>query len=156
MFGRAALTIVLCAAAGPPVRGDDRPSSPWFGTWTLNVAASSYTPAPLPYKKGRRSIAAAEGGAIAIVDDLVRLRGGILHLEWTGRFDGADYPVQGVEVALTNAFRCSSDRECEVIQKVDGVVVATEQMAISPDGRTLTTSASGANGAAARLVYDRH
>jgi len=151
---RAWLAIVIGIVIGAVVRADDR-WSPWFGTWSLNVSASSYKPEPLPYKRGKRKIAPAEGGAIAIVDDLVRIRGGILHLEWTGKFDGTDYPVQGVEVALTNAFRCSNDRACVVIQKIDGVVVATEQIAISPDGRTLTTSAAGANGAAARLVYDR-
>jgi hypothetical protein len=150
---RAWLAIALGVALGAGVRGDDR-TSPWFGTWVLNVGRSTYAPDPLPYKKGRRKIAPGDNGAITIVDDLVRLRGGILHLEWTGKFDGADYPVQGVEVTLTNAFRCSSDRACDVIQKIDGVVVATERIAISPDGRTLTTTAASGSASAA-LVYDK-
>ena len=33
-----------------------------------------------------------------------------MHLEWTGKFDGNDYPVQGVEVVLTNAYRRVDDR----------------------------------------------
>lgn len=153
-FIRALLALAIHAALAAGLSADDA-SSPWVGTWTLNVARSAYRPDPLPYKKGRRRIAPADGGAVTIVDDLVRLRGGILHLEWTGKFDGVDHPVQGVEVALTNGIRCRDDRTCEVTQKIDGVVVATEQMAISADGRTLTTTAASGV-ASARLVYEKN
>ena len=59
---------------------------------------------------------------------MVRNRGGITHLEWTGKFDGNDYPVQGVELVLTNAYRRVDDRTYELIQKIDGEVVATARL----------------------------
>ena len=55
----------------------------------------------------------------------MRSRGGILHLEWIGKFDGNDYPVQGVEVVLTSAYRRVDDRTWELRQKIDGEPVAT-------------------------------
>ena len=70
----------------------------WLGVWKLNVARSSFS-GPPPYKRATRSIEPSERG-VRIVDDLVRPRGGVVHLEWIGRFDGLDYPVQGVEVVL--------------------------------------------------------
>src|SRR5436190_18220200 len=68
-----------------------------FGTWTLNVARSTYSPGPPPYKRATRRIEPA-GDGIKIIDEQVRTRGGIVHLEWAGKLDGLDYAVQGVEL----------------------------------------------------------
>ena len=126
---------------------------PWFGAWELNVARSSYSSGPPPYKRATRRIEPSEGG-VRIVDDLVRPRGGVVHLEWIGRFDGLDYPVQGAEVVLTNAYRCDADRTCELVQKLDGEVVVTARLTISPDGKVLTTVAAG-QPASFTTVYER-
>ena len=72
----------------------------WLGVWKLNVGQVVLS-GPPPYKRATRRIEPAERG-VRIVDDLVRPRGGVVHLEWIGRFDGLDYPVQGAEVVLTN------------------------------------------------------
>jgi hypothetical protein len=94
------------------------------------------------------------GDGIKITDDQVRTRGGVTHLEWTGKFDGVDYPVQGVERVLTNAYRRVDDRTYELVQKIDGEVVATARLLISPDGRTITTVNSSRT-ASATTVYER-
>jgi hypothetical protein len=125
----------------------------WLGTWKLNVAKST-SAGPFPYRRGTRSITASDDGRVTIVDDLVRIRGGILHLEWTGKFDGVDYPVQGVEVVLTSAYRGLDDRTWELRQKIDGDPVATVRFTISPDGRTLT-SVTSTRTDSATTVYDK-
>ena len=84
----------------------------------------------------------------------MRSRGGVTHLEWSGKFDGVDYPVQGVELVLTNAYRRIDDHTLELIQKIDGQVVATARLLISPDGRTITTVNSSRT-ASATTVYER-
>lgn len=124
----------------------------WFGVWKLNVARSSFS-GPPPYRRSTRRIEPSERG-VKIVDDLVRPRGGVVHLEWIGRFDGLDYPVQGTEVVLTNAYRCEDDRTCELVQKLDGEVVVTARLTISPDGKLLTTVAAG-QPASFMTVYER-
>jgi len=71
---------------------------------------------------------------------MVRTRGGITHVEWQGRFDGRDYPVQGMDYFLTNAYRPLDDRSYEIIIKVDGRVAANAIAVVSPDGKTLTVT----------------
>ncbi len=125
----------------------------WFGTWTLNLGRSTYSPGPPPFKRATRTVTPS-GDDITIVDEMVRNRGGITHLEWTGKFDGNDYPVQGVELVLTNAYRRVDDRTYELIQKIDGEVVATSRLTMSPDGRTITTVNSSKT-ASATTIYEK-
>jgi hypothetical protein len=99
------------------------------------------------------------GGVLAVIYDMVGSRGGITHLEWTGRFDGRDYFVQGVDYVLTNAYRRLDDRRYEIVVKVEGRVVARAVAAVSPGGDTLTvdTTETDARGTAATTtaVYSR-
>lgn len=76
----------------------------------------------------------------------MRVRGGVLHLEWHGAFNGRDYAVQGVEVVLTDAYRRLDGHTLELVRKVDGVVAATARLELSPDERTLTITASDDRG----------
>lgn len=68
---------------------------------------------------------------------MVRRRGGIQHVEWNGRLDGKDYPVQGVDYVLTNAYQRVSERSYGILVRVDGQTVATATAVVSSDGRTL-------------------
>jgi hypothetical protein len=76
---------------------------------------------------------------------------GVLHTEWTGKFDGLDYQVQGVEVVLTNAIRCVDERTCELVQRLDGRVIARVRLELSADGRMLTATSMGNAGTATRV-----
>ena len=114
----------------------------WVGVWTLGaVLASGNSTAPRLYARGTRHIQSS-GSSVTIVDDLVRIRGGVVHLEWTGTLDGRDYPVQGVEVYLTSAYRRIDDHTLELTQKLDGRVVVKARLALSPDGKSITTTTS--------------
>ena len=75
---------------------------------------------------------------LAVIYDMVGTRGGVTHVEWTGRFDGRDYAVQGVDAVLTNAYRRIDDRRYDILVKADGVLAATAHVIVSPDGQTLT------------------
>jgi hypothetical protein len=80
-----AATISGVLAMSDALAGQPHPG--WFGTWTLNLARSTYSPGPPPFKRATRRIETS-GDDIKITDEMVRTRGGITHLEWTGRFDG--------------------------------------------------------------------
>jgi hypothetical protein len=142
----------VLALAGVLAAGQADPS--WFGIWALNLARSTYHPGPPPFRRATHRIERS-GDGIKITDDEVRSRGGVIHLEWTGKFDGIDYPVQGVELVLTNAYRRIDDRTYELIQKIDGEVVATARLQISADGRTITTVNSSRT-ASAITVYEKY
>ena len=74
---------------------------------------------------------------------MVRPRGGVTHLEWTGQFDGRDYPVQGVEEYVTYAYQEIDGRTYDVITKVDGRPAATSRAVLSADGQSITTTTAG-------------
>jgi len=112
------------------------PAAPWLGTWEQIPPASKWFN-PSQYRKVTLRIAPWEDG-LNVTYDMVRRRGGITHMEWTGRFDGQDYPVQGVDYVLTNAYRMLSDRSYEIVVKVDGHIAAVATAVVSPDGATLS------------------
>lgn len=108
---------------------------PWFGTWQQVPPPKPWFD-PWPYQKVTLRIEPSDDG-LRVVYDMVRRRGGVTHMEWTGRFDGGDYPIQGVDYVLTNAYRKLSDRSYEIVVKVDGRVAAIATAVVSPDGGTL-------------------
>jgi hypothetical protein len=116
----------------------------WVGTWALNVQKSVYNPGPGPYRRGAMKVEMV-GDQVRFAYDLVMQRGGVQHMEWTGRFDGEDYMVQGVDDYVTYAYSPVSDREYQVVTKVDRQIVAISTVTVSADGRTLTTSTGGRN-----------
>src|SRR5688572_3919152 len=78
----------------------------WIGTWTLNVAKSTYDPGPPPYKRATYTIEPWNDG-LKVTYEMVHPRGGLTHLEWVGKLDGRDYRVQGIDEVLTYAYRPS-------------------------------------------------
>jgi hypothetical protein len=108
---------------------------PWVGTWQQVPPARKWFD-PWPYQKVTLRIEASDDG-LRVIYDMVRRRGGIQHMEWSGRFDGKDYAVQGVDYVLTNAYRKLSDRSYEIVVKVDGRAAAVATAVVSPDGGTL-------------------
>jgi hypothetical protein len=121
-----------------------RAQSLWFGVWKLNLAKSTYNPGPPPYRSVACKIEPWDDG-FKVTYDIVHPRGGTTHLEWTGKLDGQDYAVQGADEVVTNAYRQIDERTYEVVVKFDGTIAATTRMALSPDGRTITTVTPGRN-----------
>ena len=115
----------------------------WYGTWTLDLQKSTYA-GPAPYRRGTLTIEPSNGG-VKTVYDLVRVRGGITHMEWTGALDGRDYSVQGLEEFITYAYSPIDERTYEVVMKVDLVMVARSVVTLTTDGRTITTVTKGRN-----------
>jgi hypothetical protein len=113
---------------------------PLLGTWVFVPEQSTMDPVLIPFRRGTCIIQPWEGG-VRITYDMVRLRGGITHLEWTGAIDGKDYAVQGVDSDVTNAYRRLDDRTYEIVQKVNGAVSLVERLTISADGKVITTTA---------------
>jgi hypothetical protein len=151
----AALAVGLLA---PLHTSADQEQAPWFGTWRLNPAKSTQRSEPSPYKRVTLRIEPWEDG-LKVTYDMVGTRGGVTHLEWTGRFDGKDYAVQGASYVLTNAYRRIDDRTYAIVVKVDGESVATARVVVSHDGRTLTvaTTEKGPKGPTVDIttVYER-
>ena len=137
------LTVLMTICLTPPF-SVGQPQEPWFGTWNLNLAKST-ADRDARYKRATSKIEPWKDG-LKVTYDLVGTRGGVTHMEWTGKFDGIDYPVQGVDYVLTHAYTRLNDRSYQITIKIDGAVSATARVEVSPDGKTLTTLTTGTDG----------
>ena len=141
----------------PPVFSDAQTQTSWLGTWRLNPSKSTPT-SNSQYKKVTTKIEPWEDG-LKVTYDMVGTRGGVTHVEWEGRFDGKDYPVQGVDSAMTNAYSRIDGHSYSIVIKKDGAMSATVRVAVAPDGRTLTAATTGKNAegqdVTTTAVYDR-
>ena len=81
------------------------------------------------------------------------------HNEWTGKFDGKDYPLTGDSDADTRSYKKIDDRTTELTNKKGDKVTATGRIVISADGksRTVTVITTEADGKKVKstAVYDK-
>jgi hypothetical protein len=142
----AAITSVLALVALPATSAAQTPSA-WFGSWSLNVARSTYDPGPPPYKRATYSIEPWGTDGMKVIYEMVHPRGGVTHLEWLGRIDGKDYPLQGIDAFVTYAYNQVSPGVYETIVKMGGRVAAKSTVMLSDDGKTMTTTTKGLDSA---------
>ena len=110
-----------------------------FGTWRL-VSSSG----PSAYSRVTCKIEPWQD-AMRVVYDMVGLRGGVTHWEWTGKLDGQDYPLEGIEENVTDAYSRVDGHTYRVVLKVDGKPATTSTISISADGRTMTVTSSSSS-----------
>jgi len=115
-----------------------------FGSWQMNLSRSIFESGPPSYKRSTCRIE-PQGDGLKVVYDMVGVRGGVIHLEWSGKLDGNDYPVQGMDEVITNAYTKVDDRTFDIIVKVDGNKAATARTVIAPDGKSMTTTTMSRN-----------
>ncbi len=153
LVAAAALALATVAPAG----AQSVSPSVLFGTWRLNVTASDWNPPPMPYGRATWKVEPV-GDQVKMTYDMIGTRGGVTYMEWTGRFDGLDYQVQGPDSYVTYAYRVVDARTLDLLVKVEGRVVAAGQVTVSPDGRSATTrtASPGPKGEiVSSTVYDR-
>jgi len=130
--------------------------NPHMGTWKLNEAKSKIG-AGAP--KNGPVVYAAAGESIKVTVDGVDGTGKPTHSEWTGKFDGKEYPVTGEATADTRAYTKVDDTTLSFSQKKDGKVTMSGKIVVSADGksRTVTTTVTGADGKKvdSTAVYDK-
>lgn len=126
------------------------------GTWKLNEAKSKI-PAKSP--KNVNLVYTADGDNYKAVIDGVDGAGKPTHNEWTGKFDGKDYPVTGDSTIDARSILKVDDRHYKVANKKDGKETLTGEIVMSADGktRTLTTHGTDSKGnkQSATFVYEK-
>ena len=131
-------------------------ADPQMGTWKLNEAKSKITPGTM---KNTHVVYSSMLGQVKINTDGIDPSGKPIHVEWSGKFDGKDYPVTGDPNADTRAYRKVDDRTLEVTIKKKGKVTVKSRTVVSADGKTRTANVSGTtpNGKKFKnvAVYDR-
>lgn len=146
------LTLVLCFVGVALCIAADG----FMGTWKLNEAKSKIGPgAP----KNSTVVYEAAGDSVKVTIDGTDSEGKPLHSEWTGKFDGNDYPVTGDPSVDMRSIKKVDDHTLTATQKKDGKVTTTARIVLSADGKTRTVAASGTDGKGKKIsstaVYDK-
>jgi hypothetical protein len=143
------LSTVLLLAAAQAVDA-------WAGTWTLNLSKSTYELSAMP-KSSVSKLEPAED-VWNLTQDVVDSQGRATHTTIRAKFDGKDYPVEGIE-GVTYAMTRIDDHTYDLVTKRDGAILTTTRSVVSPDGKTRTSTTTGRNaqGQTAKnvAVYDR-
>ncbi len=131
-------------------------ASPYIGTWKLNEAKSKFPPGA---SKNTTVVYEAAGDSVKVTVDGVDGDGKPTHNEWTGKFDGKDYPLVGDPVSDTRSYKKVDDRTMELTNKKGGKVTVTGRIVVSADGKTRTVTVSGTDAKGMKVestaVYDK-
>ena len=127
-----------------------------MGTWQLNEAKSKFSPGGA---KNNRVVVESAGDNVKVTIDGVDAQGKPFHNEWTGKFDGKDYPLTGDPTWDSRSYKAIDDHTTQLTSKKDGKVTMTGHLVVSADGkiRTVTTSGTDAMGKKihSTAVYDK-
>ena len=130
-------------------------TNPQMGTWKLNEAKSRFA----GKARNHTVFYEAAGDQIKVIVDGVDENGGTVHNEWTGKFDGKDYPVTGDTNADARSYRRINKNTLALTNKKGGKTTLTGRVVVSRDGktRTVTTTARDAQGKKVTnvAVYDK-
>jgi hypothetical protein len=130
--------------------------SPQMGTWKLDEAKSKI-PAGLP--KNSTVTYAADGDNIKVTTDGTGSDGKPTHTEWTGKFDGKEYPLTGDPTADSRSYKMIDDHTLDLASKKGGKVTNTGHVVVSPDGKTRTLHLSATDSSGKKVsgvsMYDK-
>jgi hypothetical protein len=137
------LAFVLMAVTSLMAYADDMN----VGTWKVNLAKSTYSPANLAPKSSSTKNEGVAGG-IKTVADIVDADGKKVHYEYTAKYDGKDYAVTGDPNRDMVSVKKIDENTYDFTSKNGGKVTTTSHIVYSKDGklRTLTTSGTNAQG----------
>ena len=115
-------------------------ADPLMGTWKLNEAKSKITPGTM---KNTHVVYSSIFGQVKIKSDGIDPSGKPIHVEWSGKFDGKDYPVTGDPNSDTRSYTKVSGRTLTTANKKNGKVTVTGQIIVSADGKSRTVTLNG-------------
>jgi hypothetical protein len=130
--------------------------SPFMGTWKLNEAKSTLAPG-MP--KNNTVVYEAEGINVKVTIDGTDGAGNGAHNEWTGQFDGKDYPVKGDPNSDSRSYTRKGIEELDFAVKNGSKVTTTGRIVVSDDGKSRTVTARGTDAKGKEFkstdVYDK-
>jgi ribosomal protein L21E len=132
----AAMGLLLCFAGAVACLAQDAN----LGTWKLNEAKSKFSPGSPKSVLVKYETA---GDSVKVTIDGTSFDGKPSHTEWTGKYDGKDYPVTGDPIQSTRSYTRVNDRTVKVTVKSGDKVALTGELVVAADGKSRTVTASG-------------
>ena len=146
------LTLALCISAVALGFAAD----PEMGTWKLDEAKSKIAPG-MP--KNHTVVYEAAGDNVKITVDGTDKDGKATHNEWTGKFDGKDYPVTGDPNSDMRSYTKVDANTLKFDVKQNGKTTVTGRVVISADGKSRTVTVHGTDAEGKKFksvaVYDK-
>lgn len=146
------MTLALCFAGVAMVFAQNAN----MGTWKLNESKSTF---PAGATKNSMVVYEAAGSDVKVTVDGTDKDGKAVHSEWTGKFDGKDYPVTGDSSMNARSYKRIDAHTLKLSGKRDGKVVSAGKITVSADGKTRTVKLSATDSAGKKLestaVYDK-
>ena len=129
----AALTLFVATAAADQLSG----------TWKMNAEKSKYSPGPPP--KSVTVVVESDENNYKVEATGTDGDGKPIHVQYSAKFDGKDYPATGIANADTVSAKRIDQNTVETVQKKDGKVMMTITTTMSRDGKTRTSTWHGKN-----------
>ncbi len=144
--------LVMCLAGVTAAVAAD----PQMGTWKLNEAKSKFSPgAP----KNTSVVYEMAGESVKVTVVGVDTAGKPTRNEWTGKFDGKDYPVTGDPASDMRSYKTVNAHTMTLTQKKNGKVTTTGRIVVAANGKSRTVTTSGTNAQGQKIsttaVYDK-
>ena len=126
-----------------------------IGTWKLNEAKSRFA----GKARNHTVVYEAAGDQTKVTVEGVDESGNAVRNEWTGKFDGKDYPVTGDANTDALSYQIIDKNTLALTNKKGGKTTLTGRIVVSSDSktRTVTTIATDAQGKKVTnvAVYDK-
>ena len=146
------LNLALCIAGAAACFAADS----FMGTWKLNEAKSKIG-AGSP--KNTTVVYEAAGDDVKVTVDGTDGDGKPVHSEWTGKYDGKDYPVTGDPSTDTRSYKKVNDHTLMFTNKKGDKVTISGRGVVSADGKTRTVTITGTASKGKKftstVVYDK-
>jgi hypothetical protein len=146
------LTLALCLVGISIAVADDAN----MGSWKLNEAKSKF---PAGATKNTSVVYEAAGDDVKVTVDGTDKDGKAVHSEWTGKFDGKDYPVTGDPNMNARSYKKIDAHTLMLTGSKDGKVMSEGRISVSADGKTrtvkLNTTDSAGKKSKSTAVYDK-
>lgn len=146
------LTLALCLVGAAVCIAADA----FTGTWKLNEAKSKLgTGVP----RNSTVIYEDSGDNVKVTVEGTDTEGKATHNEWTGKFDGKDYPVTGDATSDMRSYKKVNEHTLTFTGKKGGKETISGRIVVSADGktRTVNVTTTDANGkkVSGTAVYDK-
>jgi len=127
-----------------------------MGTWKLNEAKSKLAPGGT---KNTVVVYEAEGDNVKVTLEGVDSAGNPTHSEWTGKFDGKDYPVTGDSNSDMRSYKQINDRTLVITANKGSKITLHGRIVVSADGKSRTVTVNGTDSMGKKFesiaVYDK-
>ena len=118
-------------------------ADPLVGTWELNLAKSKFMSAT-PVRSSTRTFV-QDGDVIKYTNRGINADGKPYLVQFTGRYDGKDYPITGSLESDTIVLKRIDRFTTETVQKKAGKEVVHNRRVVSADGKSYTQTSRSTN-----------